>query len=110
MYINEFACSLFYFWRMYAISEVLFRHYLSFSKACANCRTFRSSNRFPTICRPIGSPSDMPAFTVMAGWPVMSNGAVFFTMSREFLKRSVNTDICLEMEHSLFYCATLKFN
>ena len=32
---------------------------LDFSQNCESCITFRSSNRFPTICMPMGSPSEV---------------------------------------------------
>ena len=48
----------------------------SFSKAKATFKSVVSSKCFPMICIPIGSPSELPAFILIAGCPVTLKGAV----------------------------------
>ena len=50
---------------------------LKHSYAYATLRTVASSNIFPVICIPTGSPFRSPVLMLNAGWPEALNGAVF---------------------------------
>jgi hypothetical protein len=55
--------------------------YAIFWKASAARNTVPSSQCRPTSIMPTGNPADLPAGTVMAGWPVTSNGQVLEIIS-----------------------------